>query len=130
MVRFAEEHVRRAALLDELETWLRLATGLVHSRRREPEQAIAALETAIKINPNFAPVHAYLGYTLAMSGNHGASIEALDRAIRLSPRDPFLTSEYATIRPMADLAAGNYEEVILVTRRFILDRPNYIGRTG
>jgi tetratricopeptide (TPR) repeat protein len=121
------KYARTAAQLDEREPWVYLVTGLIHTRRREPDQAVAALRKALDLNPNFVMAHAYLGYALGVSGQAEAGAASLDRAVRLSPRDPFLTSDYMTIRAMIAFALGLYDEAITLCHRIIRDRPDHIG---
>jgi tetratricopeptide (TPR) repeat protein len=85
------------------------------------------LRKAISLNPSFALAHAYLGFALGVGGRPKAGLEALDRATRLSPRDPFLASDAIFIRNMTEFAAGHYEEVIRLSRLLLRDRPNMIG---
>jgi TolB-like protein/class 3 adenylate cyclase/Tfp pilus assembly protein PilF len=123
----AEKSASTAALLDDREPWVHLVLGLVHARRRQPEQAIAALTRTLDLNPNFALAHAYLGYALGLSGRADAGRTALQQAVRLSPRDPFLSTEYPAFRVMIEFAAQNYEEVIRISESVIKERPDHIG---
>jgi TolB-like protein/DNA-binding winged helix-turn-helix (wHTH) protein/Tfp pilus assembly protein PilF len=66
-----------------------------------------AFSTAIAINPNFAPGYAQLGAVEVELGQPEAAIAAVERAIRLSPRDPSLGPWLAFIG-MAKLHLGEY----------------------
>ena len=68
VVRTAEHYARAAALLDEHEPWVYLVYGQIHMRRRETQEAVQALNSAISLNPNFAMAHAYLGFALGVGG--------------------------------------------------------------
>jgi adenylate cyclase len=127
IVQKAEEYARTAALLDEQEPWVHLDFGVIHVRRRQTPEAVRALERAISLNPSFAMAHAYLGFALGVGGQPEAGAEALERALRLSPRDPFLSRDALTIGLLIEFALGHYEEVIRLSRIVIQERPNTTG---
>ena len=70
-----------------------------------------AFRTAIAINPNFAPGYAQLGATEVELGQPEAAITAVERAIRLSPRDPSLGPWLAFVG-MAKLHLGEYQDAV------------------
>jgi adenylate cyclase len=127
IVQQAGEHARAAALLDEQEPWVHLDFGMIHVRRRQTPEAVRALERAISLNPSFAMAHAYLGFAFGVGGQPEAGAEALERALRLSPRDPFLARDALTIRQLIEFALGHYEEVVRLCRIVIQERPNATG---
>ncbi|HSM39969.1 MAG TPA: adenylate/guanylate cyclase domain-containing protein, partial [Afifellaceae bacterium] len=55
----------------------------------DSERAIAALETAIELDPNFADGYAFLGSALNASGHAEQALGALEKAMRINPRFPF-----------------------------------------
>ena len=65
------------------------ALGRVRLARREYDLAIDALEQALDLNPYLAVSHCGLGDSLAYDGDIDQSIRHFDRAIALSPHDPF-----------------------------------------
>jgi adenylate cyclase len=123
----AEQYAQTAALLDNDEPWVHLVFGQVHMRRRETPEAVHALNKAISLNPNFAMAHAYRGFALGVGGQPNAGREALERATQLSPRDPFLASDAIVIKNVIEFAAGNYDEVVRLSRLIVRDRPNMTG---
>ncbi len=52
------------------------------------DASVAELETALSLNPSFAQAYHGLGSALMFSGRLEEAAEALDMALRLSPRDP------------------------------------------
>jgi adenylate cyclase len=73
---------------DALATYLR---GYVLKRlRKDLNQALAAFERAIAIDPNLAVAHNYVGQTKVFLGRANEAAEHTLRAIQLSPRDPEL----------------------------------------
>jgi TolB-like protein len=117
----------RAVALDDQNPWGHLVFGLGHARRRRPETAVAHLTRSVELNPSFALGYAGLGYALACGGQPERGLESLERAHRLSPRDPFLAIYAPIVRYMAYFALGRYEEVIAVCRATAALHPDHAG---
>jgi TolB-like protein/DNA-binding winged helix-turn-helix (wHTH) protein len=117
----------KAVNLDDQDPWGHLVLGLGHARRRRPEPALLHLLRAIELNPSFALAHAGLGYALAAGGQPARGLEALERAHRLSPRDPFLAIYAPTVRYMALFALGRYQETVDVCRATAALYPDHAG---
>jgi TolB-like protein/class 3 adenylate cyclase len=62
--------------------------------RKDLDQALAALERAIAIDPNLAVAHNYVGQLKVFVGRSNEAAEHTLKAIRLSPRDPQLALWY------------------------------------
>lgn len=56
---------------------------------RLPDDAIRYFNAALDLNPNFATAAGFVGFTLALDGKTGLAMGHFERAMRLSPRDPF-----------------------------------------
>ena len=54
------------------------------------DEAIAAYERAVQLNPSSAPAHYFLGSSLALAGRPDEAIPSIETAIRLSPHDPMM----------------------------------------
>jgi TolB-like protein len=91
---------------------------------REPERAIAEFELATQLGPSQAFAHASLGMALAMSGRPDEGIGRIERAIRLSPKDPF-TFLYLSYLAVAHFAAGRYADALEWARRSLERSPDY-----
>jgi TolB-like protein/cytochrome c-type biogenesis protein CcmH/NrfG len=117
----------RAVALDDQEPWGHLVLGLGHARRRRSTPAWTHLMKSVDLNPNFALGHAGLGYALACGGQPENGLRALERAERLSPRDPFLAIYAPTVRYMAMFAMERYEETIAICRATSAFHPNHAG---
>jgi TolB-like protein len=117
----------RAFALDDQDAWAHLVLGLGHARRRRPEPALVHLSKSIDLNPNFALGHAGLGYALACGGQPERGLEAVERAQRFSPRDPFLAIYAPTVRYMAMFALGRYEEAVEICRATAALHPHHAG---
>jgi adenylate cyclase len=107
-------HLARQALAvarDNSEV-LRLAGFVLSGMAGESETALAALDRAIELNPNYAYAYAQRGIVLAYLNRPDEAIIAAERAIRLSPNDPTgLFSSYLALG-LAHLFAGRYEEAL------------------
>ena len=78
--------------------------------------AIAELEIAVELNPNFALAYLGLGVALTHAGRSKEALDALDTAIRLTPHDPLLwTMEH--MRAFAHVELGEYELAVADARR-------------
>lgn len=82
------ELAQKAVSLDSREPFAHFALGRVLTMAREWERAIAELEQAIELNPNFAHAYYGLGIASVWIGQPGRALDRMDIAIRLSPRDP------------------------------------------
>jgi len=85
----------------------------------------AALDRALALNPNAA--HAWLarGHIHAWRNQPEAAIEAVERARRLSPLDPY-TFLYAATIAAAHLVARRFEQTIEWTDRALHEQPRMV----
>jgi tetratricopeptide (TPR) repeat protein len=109
---------------DDAETIAQAALTL-WSLAGEVAMATAALDRALARNPNAA--HAWLarGNIHALRNQPEAAIEAIERARRLSPFDPY-TFLYASNIAAAHLAARRFEQAIEWADRALHDQPRLI----
>ena len=68
----------------------------------------------------------HLGATLGVSGQPDAAIPMVEKAMRLSPRDP-LTNEFLFTIASAHFQAGRYEEAIDFAERSLALKPDQPG---
>jgi adenylate cyclase len=71
-----------------------VAKGNVLRVERRFEDAIAELERALALDPNFAEAYGNLGHTQVDIGQYQKAIEFFDKAIRLSPQNQQLAFWY------------------------------------
>ena len=87
------------------------------------DQSLTAAQRAIAIDPNFAQGYASLAYVLESSGRPAESIGAVEKAMRLDPRNsewpPYLLTE-----ALAYTYMGRYEEAIPVFKEDLVRHPN------
>lgn len=91
-VRGVLDHSRRAIALDPNEAVAHFTLGLGYLYDGSPDAALAESDRALELNPSVSWGHGGRGIALcAMSPPRADEAEAaLETAIRLSPRDPFL----------------------------------------
>ena len=88
--------------------------------------AAAAIDRALVLNPNSARAWMARGYASMNLDQPGPAIEALERAMRLSPLDS-LRRTFTTGRAHAHLTAGRYEEALEWAERTLREEPGYRG---
>jgi tetratricopeptide (TPR) repeat protein len=124
VVPLAERAAQAAVRIDGEDPWAHYALGGVHLIMRRFDDALAALELALDLNPSFSHAQNYYATALAFSGRWQEATEAAKRAIRLSPRDPFLALIYGSAG-LAHYIGGNYEEAIRTAQTAVRLRPDF-----
>lgn len=120
------EHTLRAIELDPWTTWGQVALGYLRMMEKRTGEAIAAFETAVRLNPNSAAAHCYLSRGLAFSGRDREAIEHAETAIRLSPMDPEMALVYGCMA-VAHYTAGRYDQTMRYTGEVLRLRPGFQG---
>ena len=120
------EHTLRAIELDHRTTWGQIALGYLRMMEKRTSEAIAAFETAVRLNPSSAAAHCYLSRGLAFSGRDREAIEHAETAIRLSPMDPEMALVYGCIA-VAHYTAGRYDQTLHYTGEVLRLRPGFQG---
>jgi eukaryotic-like serine/threonine-protein kinase len=116
---------RRAVALDprDAEAQTFLAFALITAG--DSAGAHEAARRAVDLNPSLPLALSFLAYLLHMTGHPPQdSIDLVQRAIRLSPRDPVEWIFYDALGG-AYWNAGQYEEGLAVSRRLIALSPSY-----
>jgi len=90
--------------------------GFLLRLQRRTGAAREAFRTVAALNPNFAPAHAQLGVTAIESGRPEEAVEAIERAIRISPRDPD-HSLWLSFIGIAELHRGRLQEAVFFLGR-------------
>jgi adenylate cyclase len=86
-------------------------------------QALAAFERAIAIDPNLAVAENYIGQVKVFLGHPDEAAEHTLKAIRLSPRDPQLAEWYYQMA-ITNIHRKRYDEAIEWARRGVQTNPN------
>jgi TolB-like protein/DNA-binding winged helix-turn-helix (wHTH) protein/tetratricopeptide (TPR) repeat protein len=105
----AESAVAQALALDPNHFIAHHVRGLTHRLRQRTQAARDAFQTAVALNPNWASGYAQLAATALELGRPEETVAAIERAIRLSPRDPNLGPWLANAGK-AELHLGHYDE--------------------
>ena len=99
----------RALMADTQDPSAHWAMGRALWLRRDEGQAVAELEQAVNISPNYAVGHYALAFVQSQSGDAAAAIGSADLSSRLSPFDPLLFGIYGA-KAMACVRLGRAEE--------------------
>jgi adenylate cyclase len=90
----------------------------------EHATAASAVERALALNPNSANAWMASGHVLCFRNHPDGAIEALQRAMRLSPLDPHGPSIKSGLAG-AHLVAGRYEEAVEWADRTLHEQPHH-----
>ena len=104
---------RAAIAADERDADAHFALGRILYLRRELAASLKEFETAIAQNPNFAHAHLGHGTALVFDGQWERSIEACDRAVRLSPHDPVMWT-ILIVKALSLVGLERYMEAVAV----------------
>lgn len=114
----AQASINSALAIDRNHVVAHHVRGFLSRLQKRSNAARDSFQTAIALNPNFAPGHAQLGITELELGRPEAVFPAVEKAIRLSPRDPSLGPWLAFVG-MAHLHLGNDVDAISWLERAI-----------
>ena len=107
---------RHAVALDELDCFCHCALGRVLAVTHQNEEAVAALDVSLDLNPSFAQAYFAQGFNMLW---HRRELEAetlLDRAIVLSPRDSHIAA-FHHVRSWTHFSLGEYDIAVEFARR-------------
>jgi adenylate cyclase len=96
---------------DDKEPFAHFAYGRILTLTKDHENAIAELERAIELNPNFAHAFNGLAMALAMSGRPDEAVQKVEIAIRLNPHDPSIWT-YMSLRSLALIMLKRHDEAL------------------
>jgi TolB-like protein/Tfp pilus assembly protein PilF len=111
---------------DSEDAWPHYALACAHLFERRFADSLAEFELALRLNPNFSPARGYYALALSYSGRWVEADQAAQRALRLSPRDPF-SQVYAGIGGFAQFLGGNYREAMRLAAEAIRQRSEFAG---
>jgi tetratricopeptide (TPR) repeat protein len=69
--------------------------GIVYQRREQHDQAVAELREAVRLDPAYVAPRILLGASLLALGRPAEAAAALERAVKLGPREPLARRELA-----------------------------------
>jgi len=105
----AYETAGQSLMADERDPAAHWAAGRALWLRGRFEDAVAALEKAVDLSPNFALGHYTLAFVHSQAGDPQAAISSSDHARHLSPFDPLLFGMLGA-RAMALARLGRFDE--------------------
>jgi TolB-like protein/class 3 adenylate cyclase/tetratricopeptide (TPR) repeat protein len=122
----ARERARKAKEIDRNDPWARLTMGNIAMFSRRHDEAVDELTASLDLNPNFALAYKGLGLALAYGGKGEEAIPLLEKATRLSPRDPFMPQILAA-RGFAHYISGEGLAGLELARRAVRESPEIPG---
>jgi TolB-like protein len=122
----AERAAQAAIRADNEDPWAHHALGYVYLLERRFDDSLAEYELALRLNPNFAQAQGFYSLSLSYSGHWQKAVQAAERALLLSPRDPF-SAVYNGIAAYAQFVGRNYEEAMNLSRESVRQRGDFVG---
>jgi len=123
----AEHFARRAAECDPFEPMALAVQGLAAAYlRKDLSTALECFDAALRSNPNSARAWLWGAYVRAWNGEGGAAVAGAQRAMALSPYDPFVCF-YSAGASLAYLADGQYDRSIEYALRCLRENRGYTG---
>lgn len=116
------EVAQKAVRLDDRDAMAHAILGRVLSMRHQHGQAIAECDKAIELNPNLAQAQFGRGLALVLAGLPDEAVANLEKAARLSPRDPNYYA-FLLVSAWAYLLQNRYDDALEWTRRAVA-QPN------
>jgi tetratricopeptide (TPR) repeat protein len=117
----ASKNIRKAIALDD-ENWLAHSVlSQLYLYRKDHDNAIAAAERAIALNPSGARSYSQLGWLLTLSGRAEEGITLMEKSVRL---DPIASDQHLNRLGYAYRVLGRYEDAIEAHKRALRRSPN------
>ena len=107
---------RDAVALDDLDCFCHCALGRVLCVTHQNDEALAAIDVSLELNPSFAQAYFAQGFNMLWYGREIEAETLLDRAIMLSPRDSHIWS-FHHVRSWAHFSLGEYDIAVEFARR-------------
>jgi len=112
----ALRQARHAVALDELDCFCHCALGRALCLTHQNDEALAALDVSLELNPSFAQAYFAQGFNMLWYGREIEAETLLDRAITLSPRDSHIAA-FHHVRSWAHFSLGEYDIAVEFARR-------------
>ena len=112
----ALRQAHHAVALDELDCFCHCALGRALCLTHQNDEALAALDVSLELNPSFAQAYFAQGFNMLWYGREIEAETLLDRATMLSPRDSHL-SAFHHVRSWAHFSLGEYDIAVEFARR-------------
>jgi TolB-like protein/DNA-binding winged helix-turn-helix (wHTH) protein len=112
----ALRQARLCVALDDLDCFCQCVLGRALCLTHQNDEALAALDLSLELNPSFAQAHFAQGFNLLWYGRETEAEALLDRATTLSPRDSHLWS-FHLVRSWTHFSLEEYEIAAEFARR-------------
>jgi adenylate cyclase len=123
-IRLAEQFVSRALAADPDSYQARHARVRTLIARKCAEEAMVEAERNLRLNPGYVPTYLDLCQTSLMLGQPEAAIENAERAMRLSPPDPYLYVFYAQ-KALGQIMLRQDEQAVGSLRQAVANNPDF-----
>jgi tetratricopeptide (TPR) repeat protein len=120
----AERTALAAIRADSEDPWAHHALGSCYLITRRFDDSLAEFELALRLNPCFSQAQTNYATALSFCGRWQESLEAVSRALQLSPRDPS-SALYFGSASLAHYIGRNYTEATRLARVAIRLRADY-----
>jgi TolB-like protein/Tfp pilus assembly protein PilF len=120
----AERTALAAIRADGEDPWGHHALGSFYLITRRFDDSLAEFELALRLNPCFSQAQTNYATALSFCGRWRESLEAISRALQLSPRDPS-SALYFGSASLAHYVGRNYEKATRLARVAIRLRTDY-----
>ncbi len=121
--RLALEKAQYALTLDDNSRVAHFALAFTYLNMMRYDEALAANQRVLELNPNHAEGHAQRGLILSHVGRPAEALEAIRIAMRLDPRHPFF---YVWILGQAQFLLKQTEEAIAQFEKSIKSNPDFV----
>jgi adenylate cyclase len=122
----AYQSAAKAVSLDSRDAVSHTALAACEAFMGRPDDAIARLQLALDLNPNFAWAHGNLGFALTCLGRGDEAVAPFNEALRLSPRDQF-NFAWHYLLAFALFVAGRYEEALSAAEKSLRENASAPG---
>ena len=119
----ADELVSKALVLDPNYAPAHMVKAFVLQSQSRLDEALAEDRRAFDLDPSLVDAYWHMGYVLRRLGEFQTSLEFIDKALRLSPRDPFRALWYAD-KAGSHFALRQYDQAIEWARRAVEINPD------
>ena len=120
----AERTALAAIRADSEDPWAHHALGSFYLITRRFDNSLAEFELALRLNPCFSQAQTNYATALSFCGRWQESLEAVSRALQLSPRDPSAALYFGSAS-LAHYIGRNYTEATRLARVAIRLRADY-----
>jgi adenylate cyclase len=119
----AEEAIAKAVAINPNVAQAYYTQGLIRRAKNDQLGALEALSRAVEVNPNFPRALAEKANQLTSLGRPAEAPPLVEKAMKLSPRDPTLGGMYWIIG-RAHFVSGDYRNAIVWLQKSVALRPN------